>query len=312
MASSRYDDFRYYNGGWKIPSQVKVYNGSSWIDYGEKSSTNSNQLKFWNGSNWKNAFYNRIDTNLPGYVQLGSDKYIDLKFYKDSSATTSYPMYFNTSASGYSFELDTTVTQNSALYTVYFKGANTGYINYWIEVTSAGLAMFCGQVYLNQIYGKRTTTTWNVNSYPRVIIKVTRTGGGLSAAPEVLKVYDKNTGNEIASGQMWTGAIAAADTDTAGYNPIYHRLGSKTTNTNGTQYAYGNAKIHRLKFTPYGGDRNVVVDIDFETSSNGNTQVYANDPFVINRKSNSINGLAFAQLVGCTVTRITNTTWAKP
>lgn len=311
MASSRYDDFKYYDGSWKVPSQVKVYNGSSWIDYGEKTSSETKQIQYHNGSAWKNALYNRTDINLPGYVQLGSDKYIDLRFYKNSSATTSYPMYFNTSASGYSFELDTTVKQNSALYTVYFKGGNTGYINYWVEVSSAGSAKFCGQVYLNQLYTKCTTTTWSVSSYPRVVIKVTRTGGNVSAKPDVFKVYDKNTGNEIASGQMWTAAIAAADTDTYSYNPIYHRLGSKTTNTNGTQSVYGNAIIHRLKFTPY-SDRNVVVDIDFETASNGNAIVYANDPFVINRPSNPINGLAFAQLVGCTVTRITNTTWTKP
>lgn len=302
MASSRYDDFRYYDGGWKIPSQVKVYNGSSWIDYGEKTSHETKQIQYHNGSAWKNALYNRIDTNLPGYVQLGSGKYIDLKYNRTSSPTGTYTMVCNTSSTGYYFELDTTVTQTSQLYTMWFKvsGGNTGYVNYGVDV-SGTTAKFKMTTYYNGAQKTTTSPSWDVSTYPRVTIKVTRTGGDISSKPDVITIYAPN-GTKISTNTHWNTAIAIGDTYKSNISSI-HRLGSTTTNAStGAQTTGGNAIIHRLKFTPT-SDRTLIMDYNFESETDGATQVNSSVAF---------QGGAFAQLVGCTVTRITNTTWTKP
>lgn len=53
LTSERYDKIRYYDGAaWQKPSQVKVWDGSQWVDYGTAGSYNTNQIKSWYNSQW--------------------------------------------------------------------------------------------------------------------------------------------------------------------------------------------------------------------------------------------------------------------
>ena len=79
MANSRYDNIRvYYNGSFIIPNQIKVYNGSSWVDLGTKNSYSTKKLNVLYNNNFICATYYRNDVNIPKSIQIGKNKYADL------------------------------------------------------------------------------------------------------------------------------------------------------------------------------------------------------------------------------------------
>lgn len=68
----RYDKIAVNSSGWKTPTQMYVWNGSSWVDYGTSTSYTTTDAYVWDGS-WKRVTLNRQDYTT---YNTASDKFV--------------------------------------------------------------------------------------------------------------------------------------------------------------------------------------------------------------------------------------------
>ena len=140
MANSRYDNIRVYNGSsFVVPSQIKAWDGSSWIDYGTKDSYSSKIISAYTGSSYNNLTYLRHDVNIPKYIQIAANKIAYLR--KANGSNLSVDTY----NSGYSWEMQVAVYDNTPLYTAFTKNqgdiVNQSYVNYVAEVSGSSVRL---------------------------------------------------------------------------------------------------------------------------------------------------------------------------
>lgn len=268
MANSRFDNIKYWDGSsFKIPQQIKVYDGSSWVDLGTKNSFNTKKLNAYNGSNFFCATYYRHDVDIPKTIQIGSGKYLSM--YKGDSTTCSIDSY----VSGYSWEMTVEVNSTTPLYTCYLKNKGDiykyAYVNYVAEVSgnSARLRVktrFYGKSvsgsHVNSTETKYTSYAWTKGEKVRIVITKPNT-----STTSNIKIYNPN-GTLICDENLFESRIQV-------WTPDIHRIGSETVNDAGSQSTYGDAKIYNMKFTP-NNTRGLFI-IDFTAQSNGATRIYS-------------------------------------
>lgn len=300
MANSRYDYIKYYDNStssFKIPQQIKVYNGSSWVDLGTKDSYSLKKLNVHNGSNFICATCYRQDYDYPGYVQIGTNKYIDLK----KAGGTYLSSNWNTNGSKLTMKVN--VSETTPLYTSYCNNQGNIYesfVNLIAVVTGTKVKLKVESYY----YGKNSsgdivktsvsTTTfnqeWDVNVDQIIYIEL--------ASSKI-----KATINGVAQSATLQHHIV--------YSPRYQRVGTQSSiigkksqgaDVSSSQSTYGNAKIKTFSTNNSYG----TFDVNFETATNGATSV--NSTGTLN---DSGNNPAYAQTSGTNVTRLQYTEYIR-
>ena len=275
MANSRYDNIRYYDGSsaFKIPSQIKVFDGSTWIDYGKKDSFNKKKIAAHNGSSFFCATYYRNDVDIPKTVSIGSKKYLNLK--KSNGDNLSVDTYNG----DYIWEMIVEVNKTTPLYTAFTRNQgdiiNQSYTNYIAEVSGSAVRLKVNTHFSGNRISDGKYVTGTLNKYTpycftvgeKVRIYLTR-----STKDSKLRVRIYNTAGtklcdeEVGVNTQWVGT------------PNKHRLGSATTDNNGSQSTYGSANIHYFKTTPV-DDRSKTFIIDIASQSNDTKTIYSKGSF---------------------------------
>ena len=255
MAESRYDAFKVRDGSnMIIPSRVTVYDGSSMIDYGTKNSYVTKMLGVYDGSSVNILTYSRVDVSIPNYIEVGTNKYIDLK-----KSTSNYVSPIDNYHLGWYLEMQTVISASSPLYTAHVK--NNGdiygacYINIKAEVSSDDVRIVIGSRWkgvtvdgkdVNVAY-REYITDWCFNVGEKVTLKFERltSDGGpikLTVTREDTSVHTyeysvagTKSGSKLQMDSMWVA------------NVNNHKLGSATIDDYGHQQTYGSAKIYYFK-----------------------------------------------------------------
>lgn len=272
MAESRYDDIKYFSDGeFKVPQEVKVFDGTNFVSLGAKNSFNTNKLCAFDGSNMFCATYRRNDVDIPGTVQIGKDKYLKIQRkegseYKKCSVDTYNEDYY--------FEMRLSVTKDTPLYTVFSKNngdiSNYSYVNYIAKIKDNKVALY---IY-SRFYGKSIntgklvnieaykTTSYCINKGEDFTIKLSRssTSGKLRVRLINSAGTTKYDETPIDDATLWVA------------NPNHHYLGVETTSGTGSTKTYGNAKIAYLSFTPV-STRSQRFTVNINSSSNGATNM---------------------------------------
>ena len=250
MADSRYDDIKYFSDGeFKVPQEIKVFDGTDFVSLGAKDSFSTNKLCAFDGSNMFCATYRRNDVDIPGTVKIGKDKYLKIQRKEGSDYKKCSVDTYN---AGYYFKMKVSVTKSTPLYTVFSKNngdiSNYSYVNYIAKVNSSGkVALY---VY-SRFYGKSIstkklvnikeykTTSYCINKGEEFTIELTRSSTSGSLRIRLLN----SSGVEKADITMNDATLWVA-------NPNHHYLGVETTSGTGDTKTYGDAKISYLSFTP--------------------------------------------------------------
>lgn len=275
MANSRYDNIKYFDGSsFKIPGQIKVYNGSAWVDLGAKDSYNTKKLCVRNTNNFICATYYRHDVNIPKTVEVGGgSKYI--RVYKDNSKNARFDNWLN----GFVWEMVVEVYQSSTLYCAYAKNqgdiTNQAYFNVYADVKDGKVRVrtrtrFHGYTVSDRKfvdagptgnYEASTGYNWNVGD--KVTIKIVNKAQNgafyvtVTKADGTVVVNDKKLSNYVATFQVET--------------PNVNDIGSCIKSDDGTTEHKGKALIHRFKYKPNrSGD---YWDVNFNNASNNATSV---------------------------------------
>lgn len=271
MANSRYDDIKYFSDGeFKVPQEVKVYDGNEFISLGAKNSFNTNKLCAFDGSNMFCATYRRNDVDIPGTIKIGKDKYLKIQRKEGSSYKVCSVDTYN---KDYYFEMKVSVNKNTPLYTVFSKNngdiSNYSYVNYIAKVDSNGkVALY---IY-SKFYGKsidsgklvnvegKKTTSYCINKGEEFTIKLSRSykSGKLRIRlinSEGVTKYDKT---ELNDATLWVA------------NPNHHYLGVETSSGTGSTKTYGDANIAYVSFTPI-SSRGSKYTVNFNNLNNGAT-----------------------------------------
>lgn len=275
MANSRYDNIRYYDGSsaFKIPGQIKIFDGSTWIDYGTKDSFNKKKIAAHNGSSFFCATYYRNDVDIPKTVSIGSGKYFELR------KTNGTYLPVDTYNSGYIWEMTVEVHSTTSLYTAYTRNqgdiVNQSYTNYIAEVSGNTVRLkinthFSGNrisdgKYVTGTLNKYTSYCFTVGEKVRIVMSKSSTSSSMN-----VKIYNM-------SGTTLCDTNVGVNTQWVG-NPNIHRLGSATTNNNGSQSAYGNAKVYYFKTTPT-STRSQTFILDIASQSNNATTIYSSGTY---------------------------------
>ena len=297
MADSRYDNIRvFYNGNFIIPQQIKVYNGSSWVDLGTKTSYSLKKLNVMYNNNFICATYYRHDVNIPKTIQIGSgSKCADI--WKSNGTYCSV----DTWTSGYVWEMIVEAYANTPLYTVYAKNqgdiTNQAYTNYYAEVSGNSCRLhiktrFHGtrvsdRKYVDSTSERYTDYCWTVGEKVRIRISKSSTG-----TTDRVQIYNMN-GTELCN-QTFSDSVMQV------YTPNMHRIGSETSNDNGSQAQYGNAKVYSLTFTP---NRSSTFTVDANSVASGSTRINATGGYdgFIALNNTTVYGASYAEYIRQTV-----------
>jgi hypothetical protein len=273
MANSRYDNIRVYNGSsFVVPSQIKAWDGSSWVDYGTKDSYSSKIISAYTGSSYNNLTYLRHDVNIPKYIQIANNKIAYLR--KANGSNLSVDTY----NSGYSWEMQVAVYDNTPLYTAFTKNqgdiVNQSYVNYVAEVSGSSVRLrittnFSGyritdHKYVSSTLNKYTDYCFTVGEKVRIVITKGSTGGQANVKiynPDSALLCDVN----VYTNTQWVGT------------PNIHQLGSETTSRSGSQSSYGNAYIYYFSTTPDSSRTNFSLDIG--SQQNGASDIWSNGSY---------------------------------
>lgn len=297
MANSRFDNIKYYSdGSFKIPKQIKVYNGSSWVDLGEKTSFNTKKLNVRNGNNFICATYYRHDVDIPKTIQVGSGKYMNIK--KSNGTNLSVDNYH----AGYYVDMTVEVYATTPLYTCYTKNqgdiVNQSYNNYIAEVSGNTVRLkiksnFSGNritdgKYVDSTVTKYTGYVWTVGEKVRILLSRSSNSGNLNVKiynPSGTKIHEGN----YAENTQWVGT------------PNYHRLGSETENNSGKQSSYGNAKFHIFKIKH--ADSGKVFEVNFGNASKGATKINSTGSYsgYVEASGTSVYGDSYTEYIRQTI-----------
>lgn len=264
MANSRYDNIRVFDGSnFIIPSQIKVFNGTSWVDYGTKNSTNNKKFNAFNGSNFACYSYARRDVNIPAYIQIGNGgKYLDMY---DWDYTNQQVDTYNRN---YSWEMQVEVYSTTPLYTVHTKNNGdiyaAAYTNVFAEVFNGNQVRIImgsrwrgitiGTRYnINQPYSQRSTG-FMCYVGEKVMFRITRSGTTGAFYITCTRPDGSVNSGSISVSTQWVG------------NPNGHRIGASTNDDYGNISVYGNAKLYYFSHTK-NSSRTI---FNFATSNYGN------------------------------------------
>ena len=274
MANSRFDNIKYYDGStFKIPQQIKVYDGSAWVDLGTKDSFNTKKLNAYDGSNFFCATYYRHDVDIPKTIQIGGNKYLYL--YKGDGTTCQINSY----STGYVWEMIVEVNETTPLYTCYTKNQgdifNQAYVNYIAEVSGNSVRLrinsrfngyeISNHKYINSTLNRYTSYCWTKGEKVRIYLTRDHNSGNVN-----VKVFNP-------AGTMLCNDDLLESTQMV-WTPNQHRIGCETSNDSGSQNSYGNAKIHYFKFTP-NTNRSQEFIINFNNATNGQTTLYSSGSY---------------------------------
>lgn len=297
MADSRYDNIRYYSdGSFKVPKQIKVYNGNSWLDLGEKNSYSTKKLNVRNGNNFLCATYYRHDVNIPKTIQVAWNKYMNL----NNSNGNRLPV--DNWHGGYAIDMHVEVYDSTPLYTCYTRNqgdiVNQSYNNYVAEVSGNAVRLrvtshFSGYRITDGKYVNGTTTrytgyVWSKGEKVRILLSRSTNGGYLN-----VKVYNP-------SGTLLCDDNFPENTQWV-YNPNIHRLGSETTDNAGSQSTYGNAKIH--SFSMNHPDMGVTFTTNFNNAGNGSTTIWSSGTMggYVECSGTSVYGASYSEYIRQTI-----------
>ena len=273
MANSRYDNIKYYDGSWKIPNEILVYNGSSWTTLGTKNSHSLKKLNVYN-SGFICVTYYRKDVNIPKSIQIGKNKYAEIL-----NSSNDYARQDNYNA-GYVWEMIVSATAKTSLYTAYTKNqgdiTNQAYINYFLEVSNGRVRLN----YTSRFHGisigtrkftdattvKYTDYAWNTGD--KVRIKVSRQSQNGTVKMEVFNM----------NGTLLTTKSISGDCNFASAKVYNHYIGATTSNDNGGQTTYGNANVYSFSFTP-SPTRSNKFTIDVANAANNVTTIQSSGGF---------------------------------
>lgn len=300
MANSRYDNIKvFYNGEFNIPQQIKVYNGSSWVDLGAKDSYNTNKLNVNYNNNFICATYARHDVNVPKAIQVGSgSKYLDI--YNSNSTVC----FINNYVAGWNWEMVVEVNETTPLYTCFARNnndINQSYINYIADVSGDSVRLrlrsgFHGRSastgkYVEGTYNNPTDYCWAKGEKVKIVVHRNSTNGN-----ENIKIYN-------ASGTLLNEFnIYEISLQSQVNSPVYHRIGSETLNYNGDQSVYGNARVYSLKFTPT-SDRSKQIQLNIAGASNGATRINSSGNYsgFADSRNTSVYGANYAEYIRQTI-----------
>lgn len=269
MANSRFDNVRYYSdGSFNIPRQIKVYDGSGWVDLGTKDSYNTKKLCARNDNNFFCATYYRHDVNIPKTINIGSGKYLNLR--KPNGSLLSVDNYH----AGYEVDMTVEVYDSTPLYTVYTRNqgdiVNQSYNNYVAQVSGNAVRLmvssnFSGNRISDKNYVSSTRTdytefVWTRGEKVRILINRSANSGKVR-----IRVFNtagaQLCDNSFYENTQWVGT------------PNVHRLGSETVNKGGSQSVYGNAKMYYFSiYHPNYGQKFIA---NFEGQGNGTSVIWS-------------------------------------
>ena len=256
MATGRYDNIKVHDGtGFKNVQQVKVYDGTSWVDYGAKDSYNDKKICANSGFGFKCFTYVREDVSIPNYIEVGKDKYINLQ---KSNYSGVQPL--DTYKTDYILSFDLEVYASTSLYTIASKNSGNvdiGYNNFILKVDSNNqVALTVGSRWkgnrisdgkaINEAYRERTTIPlFDVGE--RIQLEITKTGTGGKLTIKVTRANGNIvtvTKNADGSKDMFIDTLWVA-------SPTLNRVGSKTTGDNTNQTTFGKAYIYSYTVRTY-------------------------------------------------------------
>lgn len=268
MANSRFDNIRYFDGSvFKVPNQIKVYDGSSLVDLGKKDSANKKKLVVKDTSAFKCVTYERRDVNIPGYASFGSgNRFAYIKKNDGSNAQV------DNWKPGYSMEMVVEVNSSCTLYLA--RSTNQGditygYVSYRADVSGnkvrfrsysrfRGYGSDVGGAFVDSTANEATDYVWTKGEKVRIVLHKTYQNGKLN-----VKVYNMagtllcNNDLRELNIQVWT--------------PGYNRLGAGLSG-DGKIVCEGDFKMYSFKYTPL-QDRSNVMNFDFNDPSSGSTRV---------------------------------------
>lgn len=249
MPSGRFDNFKVYDSTANkliIPSRVQIHDGTSLIDYGVSTSFNTKKISVYDGTSQICLTSTRRDVDIPKYISIGTNKYINL-----TKSSSNYVQPVSTYYAGYMMEMQLVVNQSTPLYTAF--AMNQGdiyqsfYYNIAAEVSGNSVRLVIGSrwygkvintnIVINSAYSERRTNwCFNVGEMVSLVFYRNTNSGALT-----IEVY-RDSGNQTYTTDN-TGAPLIFSTVIV-WNPSVHRIGSKTVNDVGAQSTYGDAKIY--------------------------------------------------------------------
>ena len=176
----RYDKIRVWDGSnWRQPSRMYVWNGNTWVDFGENTSFETKTLNVWDGYSWVRKTLNRRDvrvledtylqynggaaTTLPDGYQFYNAKY---EFIVQPDAQGNYMMFETGISSNY---VRFGFYNNGSKYYVYWKARRNNETAYEANTTgswtlAAGvkyrITLLCQKDNAVQVYNYSTNETW--------------------------------------------------------------------------------------------------------------------------------------------------------
>lgn len=270
MANSRYDNIRYYdNGTFKIPSQIKVFDGTSFVDLGTKESFSTKKLCVYNDNSFLCATYYRHDVNIPKTISIGNGKYLDLR--KSNGTYLSVDTY----NSGYMWEMVVEVNSTTSLYTAYTRNQgdiiNQSYTNYVAEVSGNSVRLkintnFSGNRISDGKYVTSTLTRYTPYCFTKgEKVRIYMTKSSTSSSMNI-RIYNM-------SGAELCNTNVGVNTQWVG-NPNNHKLGHVTINNSGSTSSYGDSKVYSFKTTP-SSSRSQIFTLDFTAQNSGVNTIYS-------------------------------------
>ena len=239
MANSRFDNIKYSDGAnFKVPSQIKVYNGSSWVDLGTKDSDNKKKLVVYDGSNFDCVTYEKRMVDIPGYASFGSGN--RFAYIKKNDGTNAQVDNWKP---GYSMEMVVEVNSSCTLYLA--RSTNQGDIIY-------------GGAFVDSTANEATDYVWTKGEKVRIVLYKTYQNGKLN-----VKVYNMagtllcNNDLKELNIQVWT--------------PGFNRIGAGLS-SNGSIVCEGDFKMYSFSYTPL-QDRSNVMRFNFNSPNSGSTRI---------------------------------------
>ena len=300
MANSRFDNIKYFDGNsFSIPNQIKVYDGTAWVDLGTKYSYNTKKLNAYNGSSFVCVTYYRQDVEIPRTISIGTGKYLTVN--KSGGSLCSLDTYDG----GYIFDMTAEISETTPLYTCYTKNTgditNQAYVNYIAEVSGNQIRIkvvshFSGNQintgkYINATDTHQTDYVANlVNQKIRILITRSSTNGST-----LVRMYNAN-GTEL------TSKTFSGEQKIKVGTPNQHRVGSETTSTSGKQSSYGNAKIHYFKITPT-STRSSIFEVNVNDIADGTTKLNSTGTYsgYLQATGTSVYGSSYTEYIRQTI-----------
>lgn len=271
MASSRFDNIRYYDGSFKIPHQIQVYDGNGFVDLGTKDSYNTKKVSVLDNNKFNCVTYWRHDVNIPKSILLGSgNRYMDL--YRDDSASL---LQVNTKDAGYSFTMQVEIFSSTTLWTSFDKNngdiTSSAFNSYYADVSGNKVRFrirhyfrgysYSGSFIRGSIQDACTDYVWTVGERVTIVVTKASTSGTTN-----VKIY--NPAGTLLTDRSFS--IACINVAYAG--PKIHSVGRCVYDAYGNTEAYGESKLYNLSFTPR---RSGNFTFSADQQGNGATQIWS-------------------------------------